>query len=191
MRSEVIFLRPFRAIWHYIRHTDLYLLVLALCCTGYSLVLIHSASMSTGSDRYVTIQAAAAGIGVIAFIIASLVDVERLKRYWRLLLILNIAVQLSVIVLGKDVGGNRSWIELGAGITIQPGEFGKIFFILTLAAHISFVMSHLNHWRTLLGLLVHVGAATGAVLIGSSDMGVAISYLFIGIIMIFAAGLSV
>ena len=187
----MIFLRPFRAIWHYIRHTDLYLLVLALCCTGYSLVLIRSATASTGSDRYVTIQAAAAGIGVVCFIIASLVDVERLKRYWRLLLILNIAIQLSVIVLGKDVGGNRSWIELGAGITIQPGEFGKIFFILTLAAHISFVMSHLNHWRTLLGLLIHVGASTGAVLVGSSDMGVALSYLFIGIIMIFAAGLSV
>ena len=187
----MIFLRPFRAIWHYIRHTDLYLLVLALCCTGYSLVLIRSATASTGSDRYVTIQAAAAGLGVVCFIIASLVDVERLKRYWRLLLILNIAIQLSVIVLGKDVGGNRSWIELGAGITIQPGEFGKIFFILTLSAHISFVMSHLNHWRTLLGLLIHVGAATGAVLIGSSDMGVALSYLFIGIIMIFAAGLSV
>ena len=191
MRSEVIRLRPFRAIWHYIRHTDLYLLVLALCCTGYSLVLIRSATASTGSDRYVTIQAAAAGLGVVCFIIASLVDVERLKRYWRLLLILNIAIQLSVIVLGKDVGGNRSWIELGAGITIQPGEFGKIFFILTLAAHISFVMSHLNHWRTLLGLLLHVGTATAAVLIGSSDMGVALSYLFIGIIMIFAAGLSV
>lgn len=187
----MILLHPFRAVWYYIRNTDLYLLFLALCCTGYSLVLINSATQSTGSDRYVTIQAAAAGIGVAAFIIISLIDVERLKRYWRLLLILNLAIQLSVLVLGKDVGGNRSWIELGAGITIQPGEFGKIFFILTLAAHISFVMSHLNHWRTLLGLLIHVGASTGAVLVGSSDMGVALSYLFIGIIMIFAAGLSV
>ena len=187
----MILLHPFRAVWHYIRNTDLHLLFLALCCTGYSLVLINSATQSTGSDRYVTIQAAAAGIGVAAFIIISLIDVERLKRYWRLLLILNLAIQLSVLVLGKDVGGNRSWIELGAGITIQPGEFGKIFFILTLAAHISFVMSHLNHWRTLLGLLIHVGASTGAVLVGSSDMGVALSYLFIGIIMIFAAGLSV
>lgn len=189
---EVILLRMFRAVWHYLRHTDLYLLFLALCCTAYSLVLINSASQSTGSDRYVTIQAAAAGLGVVAFIIVSLVDVERLKRYWRLLLILNLAIQISVAVLGKDVGGNRSWIEIGStGITIQPGEFGKIFFILTLAAHISFVMTHLNHWRTLLGLLLHVGAVTGAVVVGSQDMGVALSYLFIGVIMIFAAGLSV
>ena len=65
-------MRPLRAIAHYFRNTDLYLLLLTLCCSAYSLVLVNSATAnSILHDRYLTVQAAAIGIGVIAFILIS------------------------------------------------------------------------------------------------------------------------
>ena len=148
-------MRPLRATAHYFRNTDLYLLLLAICCSVYGLVLINSATASSIlHDRYMTVQAAAIGIGLIAFIIMSLVDLESIKRYWRILLIINVVVQLSLYFFGDNHGGNKSWIDLGF-VSIQPGEIGRIVFIITFAAHLVAVHEEINRWQTLIGLGMH------------------------------------
>ena len=183
-------MRPLRATAHYFRNTDLYLLLLAISCSAYGLVLINSATASSIlHDRYMTVQAAAVGIGLVAFIIMSLVDLESIKRYWRILLIINVAVQLSLYFFGDNHGGNKSWIDLGF-VSIQPGEIGRIVFIITFAAHLMAVHEEINRWQTLIGLGVHAGLLFGSIVAAQHDAGVAISYLFIAIIMIFAAGIS-
>lgn len=183
-------MRLLRKIAHYFKNTDLYLLVLALCCSAYGLVLVNSATASSiNHDRYITVQAAAVCIGVAAFIIMSLIDLESIGRYWRILLVINIAVQLSLYFLGDDRGGNRSWINLGF-VSVQPGEIGRIVFIITFAAHLMAVHEEINRWQTLLGLGLHAGLIAGAIIFAQHDAGVALSYLFIAVIMIFAAGIS-
>lgn len=183
-------MRPLRATAHYFRNTDLYLLLLAICCSAYGLVLINSATASSIlHDRYMTVQAAAIGIGLIAFIIMSLVDLESIKRYWRILLIINVVVQLSLYFFGDNHGGNKSWIDLGF-VSIQPGEIGRIVFIITFAAHLVAVHEEINRWQTLIGLGVHAALLFGAIVLAQHDAGVAISYVFIAIVMIFAAGIS-
>lgn len=183
-------MRPLRATAHYFRNTDLYLLLLAISCSAYGLVLINSATASSIlHDRYMTVQAAAVGIGLVAFIIMSLVDLESIKRYWRILLIINVAVQLSLYFFGDNHGGNKSWIDLGF-VSIQPGEIGRIVFIITFAAHLMSVHEEINRWQTLIGLGVHAGLLFGSIVAAQHDAGVAISYLFIAIVMIFAAGIS-
>lgn len=183
-------MRPLRATAHYFRNTDLYLLLLAICCSVYGLVLINSATASSIlHDRYMTVQAAAIGIGLIAFIIMSLVDLESIKRYWRILLIINVVVQLSLYFFGDNHGGNKSWIDLGF-VSIQPGEIGRIVFIITFAAHLVAVHEEINRWQTLIGLGMHAALLFGAIVLAQHDAGVAISYVFIAIVMIFAAGIS-
>ena len=183
-------MRPLRSAAHYLKNTDLYLLLIALCCSAYSLILINSATASSAQhDRYLIVQGAATGIGVIAFIIMSLVDLESIKRYWRILLILNVAMQLSMFVLGRDSGGNQSWIEVGP-ITIQPGEIGKILFIITFAAHLREVYEEINRWQQLLLLGVHALLPFGAIMVAQHDAGVAMGYILIAVTMIFAAGIS-
>ena len=183
-------MRPLRSAAHYLKNTDLYLLLIALCCSAYSLILINSATASSAQhDRYLIVQGVATGIGVIAFIIMSLVDLESIKRYWRILLILNVAMQLSMFVLGRDSGGNQSWIEVGP-ITIQPGEIGKILFIITFAAHLREVYEEINRWQQLLLLGVHALLPFGAIMVAQHDAGVAMGYILIAVTMIFAAGIS-
>ena len=143
-------MRPLRSAVHYFKNTDLYLLFIALCCSAYSLVLVNSATASSAShDRSMIVQGGAVAIGVVAFIIMSLVDLESIKRYWRVLLLFNVAMQLSMFVLGSSRGGNQSWIEIGP-ITIQPGEIGRILFIITFAAHLMQVYEEINRWQTLI-----------------------------------------
>ena len=183
-------MRPLRSAAHYLKNTDLYLLVLALCCSVYSLVLINSATASsTAHDRFMLVQGVATAIGVVAFIVMSLIDLEDVKRYWRVLLLFNLCMQLSMFIVGQAVGGNRSWIAIGP-ITIQPGEIGKVLFIISFAAHLMQVYEEINRWHTLVQLGIHTLLPFGAILFAQHDAGVAMGYVLIALTMIFAAGIS-
>ena len=183
-------MRPLRSAAHYLKNTDLYLLILALCCSAYSLVLINWATASsTAHDRFMLVQGVATVIGVGAFVVMSLIDLEDIKRYWRVLLIFNLCMQISMFIVGQAVGGNRSWIAVGP-ITIQPGEIGKVLFIISFAAHLMQVYEEINRWQTLIQLGIHALLPFGAILFAQHDAGVAMGYILIAITMIFAAGIS-
>ena len=124
------------------------------------------------------------------FILMSLFDLEDMSRYWKWFLLLNIGFQLLLYTPpGYGEGGNHSWLRFRS-VGIQPGEVGKVLFIFTFAAHLEREYDRMNHWRTLLGLGIHLIIIMGAVIVPSHDMGVALSYVFIFIIMLFGAGLS-
>ncbi len=182
-------MRLFSAVGHYLKHTDLYLLLLACTCSCYGLVLIHSATLSADTNRYLYVQTAALVIGLLFFVCISLFDFETVTPLWPWILGANIIFQCLLIPFGKNVGGNSSWIALGP-ITIQPAELGKLLFIFTFAAHITVVSEQLNHWKTLLSLALHTLLMMGVIMVTSSDMGMALAYLAICVIMLFAAGLS-
>ncbi len=183
-------MNPLRSTAHYFKNTDLYLLFLALCCSAYSLVLVNSATATDAlHDRFMLIQGVATIIGFFVFIIMSLIDLESIKRYWYILLIFNVAFQLSMFFFGTNHGGNRSWITIGP-ITIQPGEIGKILFIITFAAHLMLVFEEINRWQTLIQLGIHMMLPFAAIVVAQHDAGVALGYILIAIIMIFAAGIS-
>ena len=69
------------------------------------------------------------GLGFVGMIILSLIDFERFPWLWLPMAVFNVLFQLSLYFIGKEVGGNKSWIELPGGLNIQPGEIGKIIFI--------------------------------------------------------------
>ncbi len=181
----------FRSLGHYLKHTDLYLLIVALCCSTYGGILVYSATYSMEqSSRYLLTQLISVLIGIVAFVITSLFDLEELSRYWKFFFVANILFQLLLFTpLGFSEGGNHSWLRFGS-FGIQPGEVGKVIFIFTFAAHLAQEFDRMNHWKTLLSLGLHLLIIVGAVVVPSSDMGVGLSYILIFIIMLFGAGLS-
>lgn len=176
-------------MWHYLKHTDFYLLLIALTCSCYSLVLVHSATLSDDTNRYLYVQLAAVVIGLIFFVFISLVDFETLTPLWPWILGVNVAFQCLLIPFGKSVGGNTNWIMLGP-ISIQPDEIGKLLFIFTLAAHVTLVQDRINELRMLILVCMHTLLLMGVIMVTASDMGTAIAYFAICVIMLFAAGLS-
>ena len=185
----------FKTITHYIKNTDLYLVILALVCSGYGMVLIYSATLNPatvfdGSTRNLIIQGAAIIIGLGAFVVMGLIDLEGMSGWWKIFVLVNIGLQFLLFTpLGTEVNGQRAWLNLGV-TSLQPGELGKLIFIFTLAAHISEIKDHISEWRGLFVIGLHTLIMMGAVVIASGDTGMAIQYFMIALIMLFAAGLS-
>ena len=180
---------------NYIKNTDLYLASIALLCSIYGMVLIYSATLNPasvydGSTRTLFIQAAAIIIGLGAFVLMSLIDLETMSGWWKIFVLVNIGLQFLLFTpLGEEVNGQRAWLNLGI-TSLQPGELGKLIFIFTLAAHISEIREHISEWRGLFVIALHTLIMMAAVIVASGDTGMAIQYFMIALIMLFAAGLS-
>lgn len=184
-----------KSVIHYLKNTDLYLIVIALICSTYGMVLIYSATLNPvtsrdGSTRNLLIQAVAIVIGLGGFVLMSLIDLETMSGWWKIFVIINIGLQMLLFTsLGMDVNGQRAWLDLGV-TSMQPGELGKLIFIFTLAAHISEIKEHISEWQGLLVIGLHTLIMMGAVVISSGDSGMAIQYFMIALIMLVAAGIS-
>jgi len=65
---------------------------------------------------------------------------------------IGVALLLLVLVIGQEVGGNKSWIVMNSFIKIQPSEFAKYVTALALAGYLSTPL-HLSppagRWPTL------------------------------------------
>ena len=183
------------SVTNYIKNTDLYLVAIALLCSAYGMVLIYSATLNPaswqdGSTRNLFIQGAAIILGLGAFVIMSLIDLETMSGWWKIFVLINIGLQMLLFTpLGTEVNGQRAWLDLGV-TSLQPGELGKLIFIFTLAAHISEIKEHISEWRGLFVIALHTLIMMAAVVIASGDTGMAIQYFMIALIMLFAAGLS-
>ncbi len=172
----------------YLKSTDLFLLFTALTCSVYGICLIYSATLTTGKIRYVQVQAFATLLGVVVFIIMSLIDLEAMRGWWRAFYILNIIIQIPLF-FAEEVNGQRAWLPLGP-LSFQPGELGKLLFIFTFASRLSEIKEDVSDPRGLLNLGGHVLLMMVVIILTSKDSGMAIQYFMIALVMMFAAGLS-
>ncbi|NCB62783.1 MAG: cell division protein FtsW [Clostridia bacterium] len=165
------------------------LLGLCLAASLYGVVLIYSATRYMNSNRYVTVQLLAIGLGVLLYMAMSFVDIELLtERSWRLLLAFNVLAIVSLIPFGSNIGGNKSWIDLKI-ISVQPAEIVKISFIILLAKQFSVLQKEgLNHISSLCQVGAHTIFMCGLIAAISKDMGMVLVYLFIFLIMAWSAG---
>lgn len=86
---------------------------------------------------------------------------------------------LATFVVGKEVGGSKSWIPLGF-MNVQPVEVCKIFTSLALAKYLSFIEPDFNKAKS--QLIAAVIAFTPAILsILQKEPGAAIVYFSFGI----------
>ena len=184
--------KAWSAVRRWCGRADWWLIALALAVSLFGLVLIFSASRGLNNpNKFVIVQAAGLALGMIGFLILSVMEFERFPRAWLLIFVFNILFNLSLCVLGvADDTGNRSWIPLVGGINVQPGEVGKLLFIFTLGSHIYALRDKLNAPLSILQLGAHMGVTAVAVYIFSSDLGVTLMYPLIFITMLFAAGVS-
>lgn len=183
--------KAFHAVLDYFKKTDSLLLLVCCLATAYGIVLISSATASYETMRYVYIQLAALGIGVLLFILVSLIDLDIIGDKWYILLAFNFLCIASLFLFGvAGDSGNRSWIRF-AGIGIQPAEIVKITFIILLAKQMTFLKEYrnLNAFFSVAQLTVHFAATFLLIILASDDWGSALVYLFIFIFVLFAGGI--
>ena len=185
----------------YLRQIDGMFLALCAACSVLSVVtLVSIGHNQLGSINKASVQFIASALGILLALIVSTVDYRALAHAWPLhavlawgmvlptLLLHN--VRLGFLTVGYDAGGtsNYSWYRVG-GMTFQPAELAKISFILTLALHLSQVRGQVNRPKNLLLLFVHIALPAVAIHVQGDD-GTALVFLGIGLVMLYAGGLS-
>ncbi|MBR1496904.1 MAG: FtsW/RodA/SpoVE family cell cycle protein [Oscillospiraceae bacterium] len=177
----------------FFRRADMVLFALCLICSIFGIVVISSATATTseGSAHYVLIQTLALFIGIALFAVFTVIDIDVIADKWVLLYILSALLLLILIPFGHDDGtGNKSWLRF-LGIGIQPSEVVKVIFIVVLAKHITYLKEYknLNHLFSVLQLAVHFVIPFGMVVVITKDLGSALIFFAIFLVLLFAGGL--
>jgi len=85
-----------------------------------------------------------AGIGLIVLVLLS--DARLYELLSIPIYVVTLALLGLVLVAGKEVGGNKSWLVLG-GFTLQPSELAKFGTALVLSRYLAFKKVDLSFWR--------------------------------------------
>ena len=176
-----------------VRRVDWVLLLCTTVLSVISLVTVYGAVDNFGMSK-LKMQFAMTVLGVIlTFVIANLDYHLIVDRLWLFMLIFSVGLLGLTLVAGDTGAGmetnNKSWLTIPIiGIAIQPSEFVKITFICTFAKHLHTVRATINKLKTLLLLGAHALLIVGLILV-SGDLGVALVYMALVLIMLFCAGL--
>ena len=180
----------------FIKETDKFLLFLSVIISVFGILLVSSATgTGTGSfSRDGKVMIIAVIIGLVMALIISVIDYNFIVRMWPVIAGVCIALMLLLFIPGVGVGPPsrpdvKTWIVIGSsGLYFQPSELVKIGFIITFTVHIDTVRDELNSLKNVIFLCIHAAIPILLVLV-SGDMGSALIFILIFIVMLFAAEL--
>lgn len=154
-----------------------------------SVLMIGSTSISTGFfSRSVIVQIAAYILGAIAIYVMLRFNYNIFLDMQVQLYIASLVLLLLVYIpgLGVEIFGARSWIDLGI-TTIQPSEIVKILYILILAGYMNKHKNELYNFKCLIKSAMV--AAPIILIVLKEDLGSALVFAAIWVVMIFFAGI--
>lgn len=187
--------KAFSYIRDFVRRADMLLLALCCICAVFGIVLISSAAQSYDNTmKYVFVQSFGLCIGIALFVLLTVIDLDIIADKWPLLFIFNVAFLLLLIPfgVGETEVGNRGWIRF-FGIGIQPSEVVKIVYIVLLAKQLCYLRDYknLNSPLSIIQLGAHFIIMFALIIFVSDDLGSALVFLFIFVVMAFAAGIKI
>jgi len=173
-----------------LRNIDTGIVITTIILVILGMVAIASATQLTsgGSPKFVTVQGVAFIIGIIAIVLLLLIDYNNFGDMQTAIYVINILLLLSVFVLGKEVKGAKSWIDLGP-VNFQPSEIVKIGFILAFAKHLESRKGKLNTVKDIAISLAYIALPIALIQL-QNDTGTVLVFLFISAIMFFAADIN-
>ena len=168
------------------------MLLLSLCVTAtiYGIVIISSATNYAGNSRYVLIQLVALLLGIALYVLFTLIDVDIIAERRELLLVFSVFFIALLRFFGVERGGNKSWLDFGLPVMIQPAEICKVIFIIILAKTMSVKQNKLSSPITVAELAGITVLFAAVIRFFSWDDGMMLNYLLIFIIMAFSGGIN-
>lgn len=167
---------------------DILLLLATIALSIYGLVVLYSAY--GGNIALIKTQIFSTILGFILIAILCTVDLDVVKKAYRVLYGLMIGLLILTLIIGRglDEWGARSWVYIGS-FSFQPAEISKIVLIFSLAAFLDKYKYSINSPLILLATIVFVGLPIGLILL-QPDFGTAMVYVFFIAAMLFVSGLS-
>ncbi|MBW3666152.1 MAG: rod shape-determining protein RodA [Actinobacteria bacterium] len=171
--------------------SDFMLFGTMLLLSGFGLLMIYSATRSTGTfsmERQMIFVAA----GFLIYLVASNVDYREYKGMVPMAAVITLLALIAVFAF-EPVNGARRWIPLGI-LKLQPAEFAKVVVIVVLAGLLAPSNRDEPAPRNLpwskIGQATLVVAVPSILIYLEPDLGTAIVFGFILFAMVFLAGAS-
>lgn len=185
----------------FIKDTDKFLLLLCVALSAFGILLVSSATHSgdTLFSRDAKVMLLAVSAGLFAALVISVIDYNFIVRLWPVIGAVCIIMMLLLLIPGVGVGPSersdaKTWIKIAqfgsSMLYFQPSELVKIGFIITFSVHIDTVRDNINSIKNILLLCIHGAVPVGLVVI-TGDMGSALIFLLIFVVMLFTAGVSI
>ncbi len=173
---------------------DMVLLSAVLALSGFGLLMIYSATRvarelnqelpSVDMERQMIFFTA----GMIAMLLFSVLDYRELRNFLPVIYALTIA-GLVVVFLFDPVKGARRWIPLGP-FGLQPAEFAKVVTIVAVAVLLARTGGEKGlPWRVV-AIATAILGLPAYLILREPDLGTTMTFPFILLVMLFAAGLS-
>ena len=197
--KAVLEIRKFKPyIKEFFKRADIFLLCICIISSIFGITMIEKAvtgmyeggwNMSEPS-KYLAVQIGSMLIGIVAFVLLTVIDVDLIAQQWKLLMMLDLVLLVALVLLGEDDGtGNKSWIRF-AGIGIQPSEVIKVIYVVVAAKEVTYLKEYrdINSFISVVQMAAHFLLIFGAIVVVSSDLGSASILLGIFLVMFFVIG---
>jgi rod shape determining protein RodA len=172
-----------------IRRLDWLLVGAVAALVAFGLWAIHgiTAHDITGNPGYFFVrQGVYAAVGVAGALALLFVDPPFYRRHMWALYIGTTGVMLLVLLMGTVSRASKRWLDIGF-FRFQPSEFGKLLFVLFLAAFLADRAKRIGEART---VLEAIGLASVPILLVfvQPDIGTALVYIAALAAVLFVAG---
>ena len=200
MEEPMLFKKIKPYIVTYFQRADILLLVLCTVLAVFSVFMVYraaygmnAAGVNISPTKCVIVQIMSIGIGIVAYIVFTIIDADILGNQWKLLCIINVLLLVALVVFGEEGDtGAKSWIRF-AGIGIQPSEIIKVFYIIIAAKQMTYLKEHknINSFWSVVQMAGHFAIVFALIVFVSDDLGSAMIILFIFLVMFFCLGVKI
>ncbi|MCF0136754.1 MAG: FtsW/RodA/SpoVE family cell cycle protein [Oscillospiraceae bacterium] len=174
----------------FFRRADLFLLTVCTLLTLFGIVAI--ASVTDGSAKNIIVQTVSMFIGIAAFVVFTVIDPDLIADKWVYLAAFSAVFIIGLLFFGQgDSLGNKAWYRF-MGIGVQPSEIVKVIFIVLLAKQLSYYKERreLDKPKTIALLIGNWLFFFGLIFVVTSDLGSALIYMAIFIVIMVAGGVA-
>jgi len=184
--------------------SDPFILPIAVVLNGLGIAQIHRLDLAegyegwdAGATRQIAWTAIAIGLAIATLIIVRNHRVLQRYRYIAMFAAIVLLILPMLPVIGEEQNGARLWVALGP-LSFQPGEFAKVALAIFFAGYLvtardslsmvsrPFLGMRLPRARDL-GPILIVFAASMVVLVVQRDLGTALLYFGLFLVMIYVA----
>lgn len=177
------------------KNYDFTLIITPIFLAAFGAVMIYSASMVSAvvegleSTYYFYRQLQWLVIGLIAFLICSLIPYRIYQKWIKFIVLGCILLLIAVLLFGDTVNNATRSIDIGGLVSIQPSEFVKIAIILYLASVYSKKQAYINDFfKGVLPPLILTGFMLSLIIL-QPDIGTTAIIFLIACTIIFSSGI--
>lgn len=126
------------------RTFDYQLLLLIVFLAAIGVALIFSATAPGQPNPFWQRQLLWFLVSLIGFFLVALIPFKVFEGFSWLMYFVSLGILIFVLFFTPSIAGSKRWIELGAGLRLQPSEFAKYAAIFAVARFLSYPKRDIN-----------------------------------------------